>query len=321
MFCETISNHLHMKHSQERVLVIKHGAFGDIVQADGVLRDIRAFHPGAEITMLTAPAFRKLMSRCPHIDRVLIDARSPWWQVWAWLRLARQLKAGCFVRVYDLQNSDRTELYHKLFFRHVRWSGYRVRTREHAALKSLVVQLQREGVPTEHSLAPDVSWMADDMSALLQREGLRMPYVVLIPGCAARHPYKRWPYYEQLARALLERGYDVVTAPGPDEIELAKSIPGHTLLGSNGYLDWFELAGVLNGACFVIGNDTGPSHVASCLRKPGLALFGPHTTAALTGIVRGEFQAIEVPDLAKLSAETVLDAVLKRLPPLQENSV
>jgi ADP-heptose:LPS heptosyltransferase len=154
----------------------------------------------------------------------------------------------------------------------------------------------------------------------MQREGVRTPYVALIPGSAARHPHKRWPYYDQLAKALRERGYDVVTAPGPDEIELAKSIPGHTLLGPNGFLNWFELAGVLKGASFIVGNDTGPSHVASCLRKPGLVLFGPHTSAALTGIARGDFHAIEVPDLAGLSVGTVLDAVLRRLPP-QENSV
>ncbi len=310
-----------MHAAAERILVIKHGAFGDLVQADGVLRDIRAFHPHAEITLLTAPAFRKLMSRCPHIDHVLSDARSPLWKIGAWIQLSRQFRAGRFTHVYDLQNSDRTELYRKLFFRHARWSGHRVHARKAAALEGLVVQLQREGIPTEHSLAPDVSWMVDDMTALMQREGVRTPYVALIPGCAARHPYKRWPYYDQLARALIERGYDVVTAPGPDEIELAKSIPGHTLLGPNGFLNWFELAGVLKGACFVVGNDTGPSHVASCLRKPGLVLFGSHTTAALTGIARGEFQAVEVPDLAGLSVETVLEAVLPRLPPPQENSV
>lgn len=300
----------------ERILVIKHGAFGDLVQADGVLRDIRAFHAGADITLLTAPAFRKLMSRCPHVDHVLTDGRSPAWKLGDWIRLARAFKAGRFDRVYDLQNSDRTGLYRKLFFRHAYWSGHRVQARDAAALEGLVAQLQRAGVPTTHSLAPDVSWMVDDVAGLLQGEGVRTPYVALIPGCSARHPYKRWPHYDQLAEALLARGYDVVTAPGPDEMDLVKSIPGHTLLGPTGFLNWFELAGVLKRASFVVGNDTGPSHVAACLRKPGLALFGLHTSATLTGMVRGDFLAIEVPDLAALSVDTVLDAVLPRLPPL-----
>lgn len=305
-----------MPNQAEHVLVIKHGAFGDLVQADGVLRDIRAFHADADITLLTAPSFHKLMSRCPHINHVLVDTRSPWWNVKKWIGLACVLKGGQFTKVYDLQNSDRTELYRKLFLRHVPWSGHRVHARKAAALKGLALQLQREGIPTENSLSPDVSWMVEDMGKRLQRDGVRTPYVALIPGSAARHPNKRWPYYDQLANALLERGYDVVTAPGPAEIDLAKSIPGHTLLGTNGFLNWFELAGVLQGASFVIGNDTGPSHVAACLRKPGLALFGSHTSVALTGLQRGDFRAIETSDLAALSVDTVLEAVLARLPPL-----
>lgn len=310
-----------MTKQAEKILVIKHGAFGDIVQADGVLRDIRAFHPDADITLLTTPPFRKLMGRCPHVDQVLTDSRVPIWRIGEWIRLARLFSAQHYSKVYDLQNSGRTGLYHKLFFRRVRWCGSKTGVRQPSALLGLAKQLQREGIPAEHSLAPDVSWMAEDISTLMQREGVKLPYVALIPGCSARHPQKRWPYYAQLASALLERGYDVVTAPGPDEIELAQSIPGHTLLGQKGFLDWFELAGVLKSASFVVGNDTGPSHVASCLGRPGLALFGAHATAARAGICRGDFQAIEVPDLAGLSPETVLAEVLKRLPPSHQNPV
>ncbi|MEQ1661430.1 MAG: glycosyltransferase family 9 protein [Thiobacillus sp.] len=310
-----------MADQPERILVIKHGAFGDLVQADGVLRDIRAFHLDAHITLLTAPGFRSLMSRCPHVDRVLTDSRAPLWKIGEWIQLAGAFRTGRFDRVYDLQNSDRTELYRKLFFRHSHWNGRRTHARTAAALEGLGRQLQHDGILLNFSLNPDVSWMVDDVSGLLRHEGVKQPYVALIPGCAARHPYKRWPYYAQLADVLLQHGYDVVTAPGPDEIELAKSIHGHTLLGPNGFLNWFELAGVLQGSSFVIGNDTGPSHVAACLMKPGLALFGPHTSATLTGMVRGNFQAIEVTDLATLSVDAVLEAMLERLPPLQSNSV
>ena len=36
-----------------RILVIKLGAFGDIIQSDGALRDIRAHHAKDEIVVLT----------------------------------------------------------------------------------------------------------------------------------------------------------------------------------------------------------------------------------------------------------------------------
>lgn len=303
---------LAMQTAPEKILVIRHGAFGDIVQADGALRDIRAHHPGAEIVLLTTPPFRKLLERCPHVDRLLLDERAPWAQLGKFFALRRALRQEGFSRVYDLQSSNRTKTYRRFLLPGIPWSDNRD-FNGRPVRECYRLQLEREGVNAGHAMNPDVSWMADDMSAFLTAEGVRPGYVFLIPGCAAKHPQKRWPWYAELARELIARGYQVVTAPGPDEIELCKSIPGITLLGSKGFLGWFELAGVIKSAAFVIGNDTGPSHVAACLQRPGLVLFGAHTSAERTGILRPDFRAIEVGDLKDLPVRQVLDAVLPRL--------
>jgi ADP-heptose:LPS heptosyltransferase len=297
----------------DKLLVIKHGAFGDMVQADGALRDIRAGCPETEIVLLTTPSYRKMMDRCPHIDRILVDPRAPLWQVGELVHLFRMVRAERFKRVIDLQKSGRSRHYRRLLFRDAEWIGKLPGPQPPSLIESFKPQLEHAGIPARHCLSPDVSWMAEDVSALLRAEGVRAPYIALIPGCSASQPQKRWPYYPELAAALIERGYQAVTAPGPDELELAKAIPGITLLGPSGYLNWFELADVLKGACFVVGNDTGPSHVAACLGRPGLALFGPPVSAASSGIRRGAFDALEVPDLRNLTPETVLDEVLARL--------
>ncbi|RRQ23065.1 lipopolysaccharide heptosyltransferase family protein [Thiohalobacter thiocyanaticus] len=289
------------------MLVIRHGAFGDLIQCSGALADLRAFHHDARITLLTEPAYRTLMQRCPHVNAVITDARLPLRRLREQLALRRRLREQGFDFVYDLQNSDRTALYRRLFLPGIPWSRD---TGTVAAGEPDVVRYQAQltaaGVPVVHTCEPDVGWMADDATALLDAAGVRRPYIVLIPGSAARHPHKRWPHYAELAAALCERGHEVVTAPGPDELELARSIPGHTLTGPDGYLNWFQLAGALRQAAFVIGNDTGPSHLAACLGAPGLALFGPHTTPRRTGILRPHFDAVAVPDLNALSVEEVL---------------
>lgn len=303
-----------MKKTPERILVIRHGAFGDIVQADGALRDIRAFHADAEIVLLTTPPFRRLMERCPHIDRILLDDRSSLLKIGKTMALGRMLSAEGFSRVYDLQSSQRTNFYRRFLLRNAVWS--RNENRESVTTpdrEAYATQLAEAGLAVRHASLPDVAWMADDVSSLLDAEGVGQGYIVLIPGCAAKHQHKRWPYYAELSAALLERGYQVVLAPGPDELELAKTIPGKVLLGPKGFLNWFELAGVLKGAAFVVGNDTGPSHVASCLGRPGLVLFGSHTSARRTGILRDGFSAIEVGELAALSMQVVLNTALERL--------
>lgn len=292
-----------------RVLVIRHGAFGDLVQASGALRDIREHHAGAHLSLLVAPQYAPLMRRCPYVDATIEDPRAPLLDPRRSLGLLRRLRAQRFDRVYDLQGSDRTRLYRLMLARPgVPWSRNDNPgdgpTPDRLAYAEL---LARAGVPAAHAATPQVRWMAGDVSALLATAGVAPGYVALIPGSAARHPHKRWPHYAELARRLAARGIEAVVAPGPDELELARTLPCRTLLGPHGEpLDWFRLAGVLDRAAFVIGNDTGPTHLAAALGRPGLALFGPHTRAQRTGILLPGFDAIEAPDLQALGVDEVL---------------
>lgn len=298
----------------KRILVIRHGAFGDLIQCNGALADIRSFHMDAEITLLTSPAFQSLMSRCPYVDEVITDGRVPLSRIRAHLALRRALRSLKFDRVYDLQNSDRTALYKMFFLRDIPWSvttGTVPKTEPDT--QRYYYQLQAAGVPVIHTLEPDVSWMAEDVSQILADANVRHPYIALIPGCSVRHQHKRWPFYPQLAEGLIAQGYDIVTVLGPEELDLAKLIPGHVLKGKTGFLSWFQLAGVLKSAHFVVGNDTGPCHLAACLGTAGLALFGSSTTPKRTGILRQHFDAIAVPDLTLLSPKDVLSATLARL--------
>ena len=312
-----------------RILIIKHGAFGDVIQAEGALRDIRANHPDAHIAVLTMPAYRGLLARSPLIDEVIVDPRAPRWRLDAMWRLRRQLRARNFDMIYDLQNSARTAFYYRWMLNDRRWSGtakgcshpHRAKDpKKIRTLDRLAGQLADAGLTIEHTPTPDVSWLADDVTALLEKAGARKPYIVLVPGCSARHPEKRWPHYDRLAEALIADGHQVVLAPGPDEMELAKTIPGIKLTDTHGLLSWYELAGVFRNAAFVVGNDTGPSHLASHIGAPGLALFGSYSPAERTGIARANFGVIEVGELAALPVERVL-AEVKRGLSAHSNSV
>lgn len=301
-----------------RILVIKHGAFGDVIQAEGALRDIRENHPDAHITVLTMPAYRALLARCPHLDEVMVDERAPRWRLDRIFALRQKLQQARFDMVYDLQNSKRTAFYYRWMFRGTRWSGtakgcshpHRANApKKIRTLDRLAGQLEDAGLTIRHSRKPDVSWLADDVSATLEMAQVNEPYVVLVPGCSARHPQKRWPHYDKLAQRLKDAGHAIVMAPGPDELELVKTIPGIIIEKTN----WSALAGILKHAQFVVGNDTGPSHLAAHLGTPGLALFGPHMSAERTGIIRENFGVIEVEDLATLPVERVFDEVARRI--------
>lgn len=293
--------------AQSRLLVIKHGAFGDLVQALGALHDIRLAYPDAQITLLTSPQFASLMQRCPDIDNCILDARSPMWAVGKLLRLYRQLTASQFDLVIDLQNSSRTALYQKWVFRHTQWIGRS--TREpipSSGLKGLIALLDAYQIKSTYLQSPDIHWLAEDVTSLLRVKGIGSPNIVLIPGASAAHQEKRWPYYGPLAEKLMALGYEVVNVLGPDELGLAPALKGHVLSG----LTWFQLAGVIAQASFVIGNDTGPSHLASCLQKKGLAIFGPTTSASRSALARFDFETIESDHLSQLTVDAVINHFL-----------
>ncbi len=301
-----------------KILVIKFGALGDIAQTEGAIHDIRIHHKHDEITVLTTPGYERLFSRCPWIDDILIDHRHPWFHLSKLYALKRALHHGSYKRVYDLQQVDRSRIYYNLFFRGTEWMGdargctcYLRRPQDSCAADHYAKHLTRQGVRVNHTLKSDVSWMIEEVDVILKRKNVPQRFVALIAGGSSSHPQKRWSYFAELAERIMNIGQLPITIPGPDELELCHSIPGITLVDGENCLNIFQLAGVLSQAQFAIGNDTGPTHITAHLGRPGLALFGHHTSARSTGIQHTNFDWLETDDLRTLEMDSVWPLVEK----------
>jgi len=299
------------------ILVIKLSALGDVVQTSGAIRDIREHHPHDRITVLTTPPYRRFMEKCPWVDDVLIDRRPSLLNLPGILKLRKDLRAGLFDRVYDLQQRRRTRLYRRWFLPAVEWCGDvkggmvylkqdEVKT---FAQDRLARMLKLAGIVPRHTLKNDASWMADPVEDILAEAGLKDAFIVLFPGASAAHPEKRWPYFKELAERLQSHGKQVVTIPGPDELELCRSLPGKMLVPENGYYDFFKLAGIVKHARYIIGNDTGPTHIAANVGCQGLALYGGHAKPEWTGIQLTGFSWLQEENLADLSVDTVWEKI------------
>lgn len=274
-------------HKTPQILVIKLGALGDFVQALGPMRAIRAAHPEATLTLLTgAGPCAELGRDCGLFDRVLIDPRPGMAQPKQWLALRRLLIEGGYQRIYDLQNSDRTSLYHKLFWtalRNPEWVGAawgaRIRNADPArsqgtALEGHIMTLGKAGI-TDIPRADRLEWLTGDAS---RWPGLKQPYILLVPGSAPNRPRKRWPVksYGDLARHLAGDAFQPVIIGGPDEQDRAAQITeacpdALDLCGQTRLSDIAELARNASGA---IGNDTGPMHIIGATGCPTLCLMG-----------------------------------------------
>ena len=233
----------------------------------------------------------------------------------------RELKKHKFSKVFDLQNSSRTNFYKNILFPKadkIVWSSSITtlpsdKDKEEfdkiSVLERFDHQLKESGLNTLNTSRPDFNWAATDISEI--RNFYKFDkYILLFPFCSPHLTIKKWPHYNKLIELISNRygdEYKILTAPGPSEINDAKDINALALLDNGRALDISQLTSLIKGSSFVVTNDTGPAHITAHVGAKGLTLFGKHTTAYKVSIERDNFKAIEVTDLNNLSAEKVFE--------------
>ena len=306
------------------ILIIKHGSLGDLIQANGAIKDIKNFYKNRKVFLLTAEAYSIFMSECPFLDGVIIDKRLPRWNLFYLKKLKDKLLRYDISKVFDLQNSSRTKFYRRFIIKNAEWSSTETSLEpgqnkndfdQDPVLDRMEIQLKKSGVDTEFTKNIDLNWATTDISRLLKQYA-NNEYILVFPFCSVKHQKKKWPYFKKLILELkktYKNKYPILMAPGPQEIEEANTLNGKVILDNNEPIKIKTLVSLINKAKFIIANDTGPAHIASHLDKKGLVLFGSHTTAKKVSIENFNFKALTVQNLEDLSVETVLNEVKSRL--------
>jgi ADP-heptose:LPS heptosyltransferase len=299
------------------ILIIKHGSLGDLIQANGAIKDIKEFYKNRKVFLLTSLPYSIFMSECPYIDGVIIDKRRPRWNLFFLYRLKKLLIRYNFSKVFDLQNSNRTKFYKKFILSKSEWSSSETSLEtgqkksdfdKTPVLERMEMQLKKSNVPTEYIKNIDLSWAIDDLSRLIKQYA-NNEYILIFPFCSKKHINKKWPFFKDLIVEIkkeYKNNYPVLIAPGPEEIKEAIKLNAKTVLDNGNSINIKMLISLISKAKFIISNDTGPAHISSHLNKKGLVLFGSHTTAKKVSIGNSNFKVISVKDLKELSVSTVL---------------
>jgi ADP-heptose:LPS heptosyltransferase len=85
-------------------------------------------------------------------------------------------------------------------------------------------------------------------------------------------------------------GLATVVAGGSDDVEMGNAIGGVNLAGRTSLR---QLVALIERAKVVIGNDSGPTHIAAALGKPLVAIFGP-TNPVRTGPYRRDDAVLRI---------------------------
>ena len=298
----------------KRVLVIKLGALGDVVQALGPMAAIRKHHKTDQITVLTTAPFEALIASAGVADEIWLDRKPGPFDLCGWLALRHRLRDVEFSRVYDLQTSDRSSGYFRLFWPGPKpeWSGIAAGcSHPHAnpardamhTLERQAEQLQMAGIDIVP--APDLSPIVSDISHLR----LSGDFCLIMPGGAGHRQGKRWPqtHYKALIKRLESQAITPVICGSAAERPLAAnlvegSITARNIAGETSLIDLVTLA---KRARFAVGNDNGPMHIAAFAGVPSIVLYSHASDPALCAQRGRDVTILRRPSLADISVDEV----------------
>lgn len=280
-----------------RLLVVLHGAIGDVTRALPLLcRLRRGLPPASEIFWAVEPAAEPLLRHHPALAGVEVFARARGARAFpGFLARVRRLGVDCTL---DLQRHLKSGVVALA-------SGARRRVgfdRSGSREGNFLFQTERlAAMPRFSSKLGQFLAFADHLGVapapvefglrLLPAEERRVetllaavprPFAALPVGSTSES--RLW-FPEQTARVvagLAERGLAAVLLGAPGEEPLAAAVaaavPGgvHDLCGRTGLR---ELAGVLARAAVAVAPDSGPMHIAAAMGTPVVSLWGATSAA------------------------------------------
>jgi heptosyltransferase-1 len=276
-----------------RLLVLRTGAIGDVMNALVFAAAVRDARPAAYVGWVVHPLSAPLLEGNPAIDRVHVWRRGG--GVRGLVALLRELRAERYDVAVDLQRLQKSAFLAWASGAPRRLGHDRRRTKEHAHLwhrEHLATGDPRSHMVDQYlefarhlGVAPDAPrwpWppLARGLAFAARTLPSGRPRVVLNLG--ASKPEKLWPAasFGALAGILANEGVACVLTGGRGDRATADTVlraAGAVAapLDLVGHTDLIELAGVLVKADLVVTADTGPMHMAVALGTPVVAVFGP----------------------------------------------
>ncbi len=275
-----------------KIAIVKLSALGDIVHAMVVLQFIKKHHPDAIIDWVVEAGFSAVLDNNPDINQIhavnLKQAKRQKSLRLFFTELKKLKKLPKYDVVIDMQGLIKSALVARLIPSKQTWGFDKNSIRESFAAKfyshhvniaynknTIKRNIKVACQPLNIAVSNDE--IIDKTSFLFPDKGLRaikQPYIVFVIGStweSRNYPKEK---FVQVAQAL--KTQCVVAWGNHSEKEKAT-----WMAEQSAYIDILpvlnlaELMHVVKNARLLIGNDTGPTHMAWGLNTPSITLFGP----------------------------------------------
>jgi ADP-heptose:LPS heptosyltransferase len=280
-----------------RVLIIRLRPLGDMVLLTPALAALHSWRPDLRLTVLAEPSVAPVLEGNPAVAEILLHRQ--------FASTVAAIRQRHFPIVFNQHAGPTSALLTCLSGAPVRvcwerrqfsWaynvhvpppSAFYGRDDVHTVMQRMT-QFYATGLPRgpipPAAIYPSAT-ARESVSRLLAARGMdaSAPYAVVRPG--ATHSNKRWSVENFAVIALWlrrERGISTIVNLGPGDEQLAapiRDLCGGDSSGSAAVpvidgLALPELMALLAGARLLVGNDTGPTHIAAAASVPIVVLFG-----------------------------------------------
>lgn len=291
----------------ERIAVLRGGGLGDVMFAMPAITALAAAYPEASITLLSTPAAVALLRdrpgpvtevvELPNAEGVRPGPEDPE-QTAEFLARMRQRRFDLAVQVHGGGRYSNPFLL-ELGARHT----VGTRTPDAAALERNLpyVYYQQEMLRAlevvglagaeARDLEPRLT-VTDAERAAAREHRTGQPLLTIHPG--ATDPRRRWPAerFAEVARRAAAAGWQVLVVGDAGDVGAAEQIAAGGGVSLAGQLSLSELLGVLAESDVMLGNDSGPRHLALAVgaRTVGLYWLGNLINAGPMGRGRHRVQ-------------------------------
>jgi heptosyltransferase-2 len=277
-----------------RILVVQTAFLGDVVLVTPLLSAIRTHLPESFLAFMGTPGGAGLLRGLPGVDEFIVyDKRGKERGLKGFLEKARELGSYKFDLAISAHRSVRTAallalagVKNRIGFAtsSVPWLYHARAPRDpgkHEVLRNLALMEPLGGPPQDFEPKIELTQPDPTPDGMLSDDGSG-PRVGVCPGSV--WPTKRWRAegFAQVADRLREEaGAAVYLIGSEDDLEAAAAVEGASrrgvvnLAGRTGLREWVSLISAMD---LVITNDSSPTHIASALCVPVVAVFGPTTS-------------------------------------------
>ena len=272
------------------ILIIPYMWIGDFVRGHTVVRVLKERWPNRPIDLLTTSLCAPLIDYMPGVRQGIVwDLPRSRLSVTRQFGLARLLREQNYATALVLPRTWKSAIAPALagipervgFVGEFRFGLINHWRRGEKALPRFIDKNAALALPDGAALpsewpVPKLSVPGEEITRWRDTQGLGTgAAVALAPGSVGAS--KRWTYYPEAARLLVEQGLEVWVVGGPGEKALAEEIVVaggprvRDLTGTdlrNGVL-------AMAAAGVAISNDSGLTHIAAALGTPTIGIFGP----------------------------------------------